>query len=87
VQTAFDGELVVRSDDVMLAERLLGDAKIIRQIHADILGWMDRLEIDARRVRATCVMRTTRDQALRAAWKLASTVVQQLELPPPSLSP
>jgi len=83
VQTAFDGDFVVRSDDAMLAERVLGDAKIMGQPRPDILERWDRLEIVRRRVRATRVNGPmTRDQTLRAAWKLASTVVEQLELPP-----
>ena len=88
MQTTFDGNFVVRSDDAMLAERFLSDAKIMDRMRADILERMDGLEIDRSLVRATRVARPqTRDAAIRAAWQLASTVVQQLGLPPASLFP
>jgi hypothetical protein len=87
VRTAFDGDFVVRSDDAMLAERLLGDAKVIEEMRAGLLQRMDRLEIDASHVRATRVTRPlTRDEAIREAWKLASIAVEQLGLPPATMS-
>ncbi len=82
VQTAFDGEYVVRSDDIMLAQHLLGDPKIAAQLRATLMERADKLELNSSRVRATRVVRAiSRDQALRAAWQLASTIVEQLGLP------
>jgi hypothetical protein len=83
VQTAFDGEYVVRSDDIMLAQRLLGDAKIADALRATLIERMDRLELATSRVRATRVVRSiSRDQALLFAWELAAVVVEKLGLPP-----
>ena len=83
VQTAFDGEYVVRSDDIMLAQRLLGDSKIATQLRASLTERADKLELNTSRVRATHVVRAiSRDQALRAAWQLAAIIVEQLGLPP-----
>lgn len=83
VQTAFDGEYVVRSDDNMLAQRLLGDEKITTALRLTILERMDRLELATSRVRVTRVTRSTsREQALSAAWQLATVVVERLGLPP-----
>lgn len=82
VQTAFDAEYVVRSDDFMLAERLLGDAKIGAEVRATIVERQDELKLDANCVR---VLRVTgsisRDEAARSAWELAAVVVEQLGLP------
>ncbi len=82
VKTPFDEEYLVRTDDTMLAERILGDAKIGVELHSTIVERRDELKLDTHGVR---VLRVTgsirRDQAARAAWQLASTVVEQLGLP------
>lgn len=85
VQTALDTEFIVRADDMMLVQRLIADAKITDEMRAGILERLDKLELDGKRVRAMRVARSvTRDQALRAAWQLASVVVEQLGVPPVS---
>ena len=83
VQTAFDGEYVVRSDDNMLAQRVLGDETITAEMRQAILERRDELELNKGRVRATRVTRSTsREQAIAVAFKLASVVVERLGLPP-----
>lgn len=83
VQTAFDGEYVVRSDDNMLAQRLLGDEKITAEMRLAILERRDELELNKGHVRATRVTRSTsREQAIGVAFKLVAVVVERLGLPP-----
>src|SRR5258708_17748229 len=84
VQTALDGEYAVRSDDILLAEHLLGDEKIAAEMSVTIQDRRDELELNASRVRATRVTRsaTSRAEPAHAAWQLAAAVVEQLGFPP-----
>src|SRR5258708_4628843 len=84
VRTALDGEYVVRRDGTMLAQRLLGDEKIMAEIRSTIIERPDRLELATSRVHARrmVVRSASRDRALRAAWQLATVVVERLGLPP-----
>jgi hypothetical protein len=83
VQTAYDQELIVHAEDAMFVQRLLGDASIVEQLRQTILERYDELDLRSGRIRVTRVTRSTsRELALGAAWRLATTVVERLGLPP-----
>jgi len=82
-QTAFDRELLVRADDAMFAQRILGDTRIVEVLRATLVERLDGLDLRGNRVRATRTSRLIkREQAIAESWSLASTVVEVLGLPP-----
>jgi hypothetical protein len=78
-------QLVVRGDDVMLANRLLGDEEVRRLIEFAMTNTLDRLELSTSIVRVQrFILRSSvdRDERMTEAFTLASAVVLKLGLPP-----
>ena len=83
IQTPTADAYVVRSDDLMLAERVLTDEFIMAMLPSVIDERFDELSFATSRVRVINVTRSkSLDEGFRAAWQLASTVVERLGLPP-----
>jgi hypothetical protein len=75
-------DLVVRCDDIVFAERLLGNEPIEECLQT-VLRRLGRLELSPNRVRARCIaFRGEEEQCLHDVFALASMVVQELRLPP-----
>ena len=78
-------DLVVRGDDSMLATRLLGDSEILPLIMAAMTHGLDRLELMPGSVRVQRFCRSggvDRDERMREAFTLTTTVVTKLGFPP-----
>lgn len=76
------GDFDVRSDDIMLAERVLSD-EAIRSLLGQMDRRLDQLELETNVVRVQRIGRSVDRSALLAeAFELASTVVQRLGLMP-----
>jgi len=83
IQTPTAERFVVRGDDIMLAERVLTDEFIMSMLPSVVGERRDELSFDTSRVRVINVVRSkSLGEAFRAAWQLASAVVERLGLPP-----
>jgi hypothetical protein len=83
IQSPTADRFIVRGDDIMLAERVLTDEFIMAMLPSVVDERIDELSFGTSRVRVINVKRTSSlDEAFRAAWQLATTVVERLGLPP-----
>jgi hypothetical protein len=86
VEIAGAANFIVRSDDIMLAQKIFSDAALSMLMARTIVENVDLLELKSDRVRVRRVAMSgsgeNKLEAAREAWPLAAAVVESLGLPP-----